>query len=77
MKLKAGDPVRWMCPLDHDYRYGKIVSIERGIATVKGTGLDKNITAGVHLRYIEKLAGGKYRGGSKRGSKSYPAKGKL
>ena len=77
MRLKAGDAVRWMCPLDHDYFYGEIVSIERGIATVKGTGLYKNITAGVHLRYIEKLAGGRNRGSSKRCSKPYPTKGKL
>ena len=64
--LKAGDKVRWMCPLDHDYFYGEIVCITRGVATVKGTGLYKDITAGIHLRYIEKLAGGRNSGSSKR-----------
>lgn len=73
--LKAGDTIRWMCPLDNDYTYGEIVSIDRGIATVKGTGLYKNITAGVHLKYIEKVTGGGNSGSGKRGSKLCPTKG--
>lgn len=57
--LKVGDTVKWMCPLDHDYLYGEIVSIKKSIATVKGIGLYSHITAEVHLKYIEKLTGGR------------------
>ena len=77
MRLKAGDTVRWMCPLDHDYFYGEILSIDKGRATVKGTGLYKNSTTVVHLRYIEKLAGGVNCGSSKRGNKLYSTKSKI
>lgn len=75
--LKAGDTVRWMCPLDHDYTYGEILSINKGVAIVKGIGLCKHITAGVHLRYIEKLAGGRNCGSGKGNSKLLITKGKL
>ena len=75
--FKAGDIVKWMCPLDHDYTYGEILSIDKGIATVQGIGLYSHITAGVHLRYIEKLAGGRNRGGSKRDNKLLITKSKL
>ena len=75
--LKVGDTVKWMCPLDHDYTYGEILSINKSIATVKGVGLYKHITAEVHLRYIEKLAGGRNRGSGTRNNKLFPTKGKL
>lgn len=75
--LKVGDTVRWMCPMDHDYTYGKILSIDRNVATVTGIGLYKHITTEVHLRYIEKLAGGRNCGGSKRNNKSLFTKSKL
>ncbi len=75
--LKVGDTVKWMCPLDHDYTYGEILSINKSIATVKGIGLYKHITAEVHLRYIEKLAGGRNCGSGTRNNKLFPTKGKL
>ena len=75
--LKVGDTVKWMCPLDHDYTYGEILSINKSIATVKGIGLYKHITAEVHLRYIEKLAGGRNCGSGTRDNKLFPTKGKL
>ena len=62
--FKAGDTVRWMCPLDHDYTYGEILSIKKSVATVKGIGLYKDITAEIHLRYIERVAGGRNIGGN-------------
>ena len=75
--LKVGDTVRWMCPLDHDYTYGEILSIKKSIATVKVAGLYKNTTEAVHLRYIEKLVGGKNCGDGKRNNKLLITKGKL
>ena len=75
--LRVGDTVRWMCPLDHDYLYGKIVSINKRFATIKGIGLYKHITAEVHFKYIEQLAGGKSGGSGKRGNKSFSTKCKL
>ena len=63
--LKVGDKVKWMCPLDHDYTYGKILAINKNIVTIKGLGLYKYITADVHKRYIVKLTGGRKRGGGK------------
>lgn len=64
--LKAGDTVRWMLPLEHDYSYGEILSINRRVATIKGIGLYKYITADVHIKYIERVAGGRNCGGGKR-----------
>lgn len=75
--FKVGDTIRWMCPLDHDYTYGKILNIDRSIATVQGIGLYKHIITEVHLRYIEKYTGGKRCGGGKRGTKSFSTKSKL
>lgn len=66
MRLKVGDTVRWMCPLDHDYFYGEIVSIKNRFATIKGIGLYRKITAEVHFKYIQRIAGGKSREGGKR-----------
>lgn len=61
--IRVGDTVRWMCPLDHDYTYGKILDIRKSVATVQGIGLYRNVTAEVHLKYIEKYKiGGTYRG---------------
>jgi hypothetical protein len=64
--LKVGDTVKWMKPLDHDYFYGEIVSIRNHIATIKGIGFYRYITAEVHFRYIKKVAGGGNYGGGKR-----------
>lgn len=64
--LKVGDTVKWMCPLDHDYFYGEIVSINKRFATIKGIGLYRGITAEVHFKYIKKVAGGRNYGGGKR-----------
>lgn len=64
--LKVGDTVKWMCPLDHDYLYGEIISIRNRYATIKGIGLYRNITAEVHFKYIKKVAGGRDYGGGKR-----------
>lgn len=75
--LRVGDIVKWMSPLDHDYLYGKIVSINRGMATVKGIGLYKSITEEVHIKYIRKLTGGKGDGICKRNNKLLTTKRKL
>lgn len=75
--LKVGDTVKWMRPLDHDYCYGKIVSVGDRFATIKGIGLYKYITTDVQFKYIQKVAGGRKVGGSKRNNKLFPAKGKL
>ena len=64
--LKVGDTVKWMCPLDHDYFYGKITGIKNKFATIQGIGLYKNITAEVHVKYITRIAGGGNRGSGKR-----------
>lgn len=64
--LKVGDTVKWMCPLDHDYYYGEIVSIRDRLATIKGIGLYKHVITEVHFKYIKKVAGGKGGGIRKR-----------
>lgn len=55
--LEVGDTVKWMQPLDHDYLYGKIVSIRDRFATIKGIGVYKHITVEVHFKYIKKVGG--------------------
>lgn len=62
--FEAGDKVRWMCPLDADYTYGEIIRILQHTALVRGTGLYRGSTIEVHLRYIEKVNGGKRENGS-------------
>lgn len=64
--FKAGDKVRWMCPIDEDYSYGTILAIKRSVATVSCTGYYTGTTAEVHLKYIERLQ----RGGGVLGSNS-------
>lgn len=62
MQVKSGDLVKWMMPLDHDYSYGKILSINRGVARVVNIGgYYDGFEQEVHLRYIEK--GGNASGG--------------
>lgn len=75
--LGVGDRVRWMRPLDNDYYYGEIIGIRGGYATITGIGLYKGITAEVHFKYIERVAGGRNGGSGKRDTKLFPAKGKL
>lgn len=75
--LKVGDIVRWMCPLDHDYYYGEIISIRDRFATIKGIGIYKRTTAEIHFACIEKVAGGGNGGRGKRDTKLLPVKGKL
>ena len=55
MRLKTGDTVKWMCPMDHDYFYGEVISTRDRFAIVKGVGLYKHITVEVHFKYIKKL----------------------
>ena len=55
MSVKSGDLVKWMLPLDPDYSYGKILSINRGVARVKHIGgYYDGLELEVHLRYIVK-----------------------
>ena len=75
--LEVGDTVKWMSPLDYDYLYGEIVSIGKHFAVIKGIGLYRRITAEVHIKYIEKIAGGGNYGSGKRDNKLFPTKGKL
>ena len=75
--LKVGDTVKWMRPLDHDYYYGRIVSTRDCFATIQGIGLYRHITAEIHFKYIEKVAGGGNIGDGKRNTKLFPIKGKL
>lgn len=56
--LKAGEMVRWRCPLDEDYSYGTILEINRNVATVRGSGYYAGKVTEVHLRNIEKLQRG-------------------
>lgn len=44
----------------------RILDIRKSVATVKGIGLYANVTAEVHLKYIERLAGGRNCGKCKR-----------
>ena len=64
--LKVGDTVRWMRPLDNDYRYGKVISIRDSYVNIKGIGVYSYVTAEVHIKYVDKVAGGKHYGGGKR-----------
>lgn len=64
--LKVGDTVKWMSPLDHDYYYGKIISVGGRFAIIKGIGLYEHTTARVRCRYIKRIAGGRNCGGGKR-----------
>ena len=66
--FRVGEAVRWMCPLDADYSYGRIERIHNSVATVSCTGYYKGTTAEVHLKYIEKLQRG---GGRVGGSEKY------
>lgn len=55
MSVKSGDLVKWMLPLDPDYSYGKVLSINRGVARVVHIGgYYDGIELEVHLRYIVK-----------------------
>lgn len=74
MKLKVGDTVKWMRPLDHDWLYGIIISITDKYATIKGIGLYSYLTVEVHFSHIEKITGGKGNGANKKYNKSFPAK---
>ena len=58
---KVGELVKWMRSLEEDYSYGYILSIEKSVATVVGTGYYRGVTTEVHLRYIKKVM----RGGGK------------
>lgn len=54
MSVKSGDLVKWMLPLDPDYSYGKVLSINRGVARVVHIGgYYDGIELEVHLRYIK------------------------
>lgn len=66
---RAGELVRWKCPLDADYSYGYVVEVKRGLVTVIGTGYYSGVTTEVHIKYIEKVKrGGGNSGGCKRDS---------
>ena len=53
--VKSGDLVKWRMPLDQDYSYGKILSIDRGIARVVHTGgYYDGIEIDVYIKFIEK-----------------------
>lgn len=58
--FEAGDFVKWMEPLDHEYSYGKILRIERNRAFIEEIG---GYYAGkvwcIHLRYIRKWERGR------------------
>lgn len=55
---EVGELVRWRCPLDADYSYGTILSINKNIARVEGSGYYTGVITDVHFRYIEKLQRG-------------------
>lgn len=60
--FKVGEMVRWMEPLDHEYSYGTILSIEHGIATLSGTNYYYGKELHVHIRYLEHLERGRRHG---------------
>ena len=77
--IEVGDAVKWLCPLDADYSYGKVLDIKRSVATaVICKGYHRGVITEVHTRYMEKLrrGGGDY-GGRKRHSKRSITKTKL
>lgn len=60
---KIGDLIRWRSPLDADYSYGTLLSIDtRGVATIRCIGYYKGLIVVVHTRYIRgiKRGGGGY-----------------
>lgn len=65
MVLKEGDPVKWMLPLDSDYSFGRILTINKSKASVIHTkGYHTGAREEVHIRYIKRR--GKRGGKSKR-----------
>lgn len=62
--VKAGEMVKWRCPLDEDYSYGTILQIKNSIATVKCSGYYAGVIAEVHIKHIERLDKGGGRVGS-------------
>ena len=78
--IEVGDAVRWICPLDADYSYGRVLEISnKKVATLLvARGYHRGVKTEVHLRYVEKImrGGGDY-GGRKRHSKRSITKTKL
>ena len=66
--FKVGERVRWMEPLDPEYSYGKILSIEHNLATLEEMGYYAGKVVTKHLRYIKHLERGS-RGESTKHSK--------
>ena len=64
--VKAGDTVKWRCPMDADYSYGIILDLKKNTALIKGMGYYAGIIVEVNLKNIEKLE----RGGRSFGSNS-------
>lgn len=56
--FKVGDVVRWIEPLDHEYSYGKILSLKHNRAIVEEMGYYAGKKKSIHLRYIKHLERG-------------------
>ena len=55
MCVEVGEVVKWMLPLDHEYSYGVVLSVDRCVVRVVHTGGYYNgMEVDVHIRYIEK-----------------------
>ena len=78
--IEVGDAVRWICPLDADYSYGRVLEISnKNVATLlTAKGYHRGVKTEVHLRFVEKIerGGGGY-GSSKKHSKRSATKNKL
>ena len=63
---KMGDMVRWRTPIEPMDSYGTLLSIKRGVATVREIGYYQGRVTAVPFKYIRKLKrkGGDRLGGS-------------
>lgn len=65
VRYKAGDLVRWMLPLEPEYSYGFIKSIDKQYVKVEETGYYSGKIIELHLRNLELVKRGGRSGGGK------------
>lgn len=65
MRYQLGDLVRWILPLDPDYSYGYIKSIDNQYVKIEELGYYSGRIIELPLRYIEPVMRGGGSGGSK------------
>lgn len=65
MRYRVGDLVRWMLPLEPEYSYGYIKSIDKQYVKIEETGYYSGSITELHLRNIELVKRGGRSGGNK------------